>query len=397
VSGFGYTCGAIASPLVAVCSSQGRRVSRKSKRRKPAPGDIKIHRRTQPGAPPGVVLADPSQPQPVIHVIAYGADGVVERDAADADEAHALVGQQPLTWINVEGLGDAATIERFGELFGLHRLALEDTVNVHQRAKVDDYGEILFIVLRMVHCRERCATEQLSMFIGTNWLLTFQQGHPGDSFDRVRARIREGSGRMRQLGSDYLAYALVDATIDNYYPVLEIYAERIDELEEKVLEAAHQKVVDQLHEVKADLLILRRAIWPLRDAISSLARDENPRISDNTRIYLRDCYDHVVQVVELVETYRELTADLRDLYMSSLSNRINETMRVLTIISTIFMPLTFIAGIYGMNFDPATSPWNMPELRWSFGYPLALTLMILTTLGMLVYFYRQGWIFRGRG
>jgi magnesium transporter len=374
-------------------------VSRKHRRRK-APSDIKIHRRAAPGSPPGLVLTDPEQPAPTIHVIAYGNGDVLERNVASADAAHAIVGQQPLTWINVEGLGDARVIERLGELLGLHRLALEDTVNVHQRAKVEDYGEVLFVVLRMVHGIEesgnpRCGTEQLSLYIGPNWLLTFQEGHPGDSFDRVRTRIREGSGKMRQLGTDYLAYALIDAVIDNYYPVLEVYAERLDELEELVVDSSRREVFNRLHEVKADLLILRRAIWPLRDGISLLARGEHPRISDHTRLFLRDCYDHVVQVVELVETYRELTADLRDLHMSSISNRINETMRVLTIISTIFIPLTFIAGIYGMNFDYSASPLNMPELHWYFGYPLALLLMAATSAGMLIFFYRQGWTFRG--
>jgi magnesium transporter len=370
-------------------------MSRRNKRRKLPKKEISIHRRTEPGASPGMILPDPSHHAPTIHVIAYGANGVLERDVKTADEARALVGQNPVTWINVEGLGDAATIERFGELFGLHRLALEDTVNVHQRAKVESYGQVLFIVLRMVSCGDRCSTEQISMFVGPTWLITFQEGQPGDSFDRVRARIRSGS-RILQLGSDYLTYTLIDAVIDNYYPVLEIYAERLDELEDLVLEARSRRAIDDLHSVKADLLILRRAIWPLRDAIALLARDENPLITDNTRIYLRDCYDHVVQVVELVETYRELTADLRDLYMSSLSNRINETMRVLTIISTIFIPLTFIAGIYGMNFDPDSSPWNMPELRWEYGYPATLAVMAATAIGMMVFFYRQGWIFRGR-
>jgi magnesium transporter len=371
-------------------------VSRKRRRWKLPQRDIKIHRQTQPGSAPGLVVPGPEHKPPQIFVIGYGTNGVAEKQVTKPDEAFALVGQQAMTWINVEGLGDAATIERFGELFGLHRLALEDTVNVHQRPKIDDYGQVLFVVLRMIHCTDRCATEQLTLFIGPNWLLTFQEGAPGDSFDRVRSRIREGSGKIRQLGSDYLAYSLIDAAIDHYYPVLEVYAERLDELEDAVIESHDRHAIDRLHEVKADLLVLRRAIWPLREAMAQLARDETPRITDNTRLYLRDCYDHVVQVVDLIETYRELTADLRDLYMSSISNRINETMRILTIISTIFMPLTFIAGIYGMNFDPGVSPWNMPELRWEYGYPYSLVLMALTTLGMLIYFYRQGWAFRSR-
>ena len=368
-------------------------MSRKNRHKKP-PREITIHRREAPGSSPGLVLADPAQPKPHIHVLAYGPEALEECDAVSADEAFAFVGRRQITWINVEGLGDATIIERFGELFGLHRLALEDSINVHQRAKVEDYGDVLFIVLRMVHCNDlagrRCGTEQISLFLGPNWVLTFQEGHPGDSFDRVRSRIRDKAGRMRALGSDYLAYALIDATIDNYYPVLEVYAERLDELEEQVLDARPSKAIDHLHEVKADLLILRRAIWPLRDAMAYLAREETTRFSDTTRPYLRDCYDHIVQVVELVETYRELTADLRDLYMSSLSNRINETMRVLTVISTLFIPLTFIAGVYGMNFD------NMPELHWTFGYPLAIAWMVVTAIGMLIYFYRMGWIFRGR-
>jgi magnesium transporter len=371
-------------------------MSRKRHRRAP-----KITRRTQPGSAPGVVVTDPDQPKSTTHVISYGGGEAVEMQAAGPDEFKALVGRRPVTWIDVEGLGDAATIERFGELFGLHRLALEDTVNVHQRAKVETYGEVLFIVLRMVYCeddeRGRCGTEQVSLFVGTNWLISFQEGRPGDCFDRVRGRLRDKSGKMQTLGSDYLAYALIDAVIDNYYPVLEHYAERLDDLEDMLIEPAGRRVIDKLHEVKHDLLVLRRAIWPVRDAMAFLARDDNPRISDNTRLYLRDCYDHVVQVVELIETYRELTADLRDLYMSSISNRINETMRVLTIFSTFFIPLTFIVGIYGMNFDwhNGDDPLNMPELHWRYGYPMVWAAMSATAVSMLIYFYRRGWIFRG--
>jgi magnesium transporter len=370
-------------------------MSRKHRRAKPSRRDITIRRRTPPGASPGQVIPDPSQPKPTINVLAFGEDGVTSEAVPDAATARAMVGRRAMTWINVEGLGDARTIEQFGELFHLHRLALEDTVNVHQRAKVDDYGEVMFIVMRMVSCRERCATEQLSLFVGPNWVLTFQEGTPGDPFDRIRARVREG-GRIRQLGSGYFAYARMDAVIDAFYPVLEVYAERIDELEDRATQPRNMRVMDELHEVKADLLVLRRALWPLRDAMAMLARDETSRFPETVRPYLRDCYDHVVQVVELIETYRELTADLRDLHMTSLSNRINETMRVLTIISTIFIPLTFVAGIYGMNFDPDFSPWNMPELRWYYGYPATLLVMLVMGLAMVGYFYRQGWIFNGK-
>jgi len=255
-------------------------------------------------------------------------------------------------------------------------------------------------VLRMASVQERCTTEQISIFVGKNFVLTFQEGQPGDSFDRVRTRLRENSGRIRTAGSDYLAYAMIDAVIDGYYPVLETYAERIDALEDIVLEGPKRQVFDKLHEVKSDLLLLRRAIWPQREAIAILSRETSNRFNEQTRPYLRDCYDHIVQIVELVETYRELTADLRDLYMSTISNRINETMRILTIISTIFMPLTFIAGIYGMNFHTDVSPWNMPELGWYYGYPLCLLAMLITAIAMLIFFYRQGWIFqrlRSRG
>jgi magnesium transporter len=373
-------------------------MSRRNRHRKTP----KVVRRTQPGAAPGSIIPDPSQPKPKISVIAYGAGDEVEIHVNSPEEAKALVGRRPVTWIDVEGLGDAKTIEQFGELFGLHRLALEDTINAHQRAKVETYGEILFIVLRMVFCSEehggRCGTEQVSIFVGPNWLISFQEGRPGDSFNRVRGRLREGAGKMRALGSDYLAYALLDAVIDNYYPVLELYAMRLDDLEEFVLDPkVSRTVMDQLHEVKADLLVLRRTLWPLRDAMAVLAREDSPQISDNTRLFLRDCYDHIVQLVELIETYRELTADLRDLYMSSISNRINETMRVLTIFSTFFIPLTFIVGIYGMNFDyrDGEAPLNMPELRWYWGYPMVWMVMLISAGSMLIYFYKRGWIFRG--
>lgn len=365
------------------------------RKHRPQRQELKIKRRTKPGSSPGQIKPDPEQPKPAIHVLAYGPQGVTETDVRDVNDVPALLFKHEVTWLNVDGLGDAKTIERLGELFNLHRLALEDVVSQHQRAKIDDYGDHLFIVMRMASCEERAQTEQLSLFLGKNFVITFQGGPPGDSFDRVRQRIRDQAGKIGTRGPDYLAYALIDAAIDAYYPVLEIYSERLDLLEDMVLERPDTSLMDLLHTVKADLLMLRRAIWPMREAVASVTREASELISDDTRVYLRDCYDHVVQIVDLVETYRELTADLRDLYMSALSNRINETMRVLTIISTMFIPLTFIAGIYGMNFenDDGRKPLNMPELHHPYGYVACLAVMAVLAVGMLFYFYRQGWIF----
>ncbi|WP_254512563.1 magnesium/cobalt transporter CorA [Anatilimnocola floriformis] len=365
------------------------------RKHKPQRPELKVKNRTKPGSSPGQITPDPSQPKPTIHVIAYGNAGVTETDVPDVNDLPALLYKHEVTWINIDGFGDVKTIERLGEMFNLHRLALEDVVSQHQRAKIDDYGDLMFIVMRMASCPDRAHTEQLNLFLGKNFILTFQGGPPGDSFDRVRQRIRDQAGKICSRGPDYLAYALIDAAIDAYYPVLEIYSERLDTLEDQVLERPDTSLMDSLHTVKADLLMLRRAIWPMREAVATITREASDLIQDDTRVYLRDCYDHIVQIVDLVETYRELTADLRDLYMSALSNRINETMRVLTIISTMFIPLTFIAGIYGMNFDykEGEMPLNMPELHHRYGYVICLGVMVVLAIGMLIYFYRQGWIF----
>lgn len=365
------------------------------RKHKPQRHELKVKRRTKPGSSPGQIAPDPAQPKPSFHVFAYGPTGVTETNVDTVNEIPALLYKHDVTWVNVDGLGDAKEIERLGELFNLHRLALEDVVSQHQRAKIDDYGDHLFIVARMASCDERAQTEQLSLFLGKNFVITLQGGPPGDSFNRVRQRIRDQAGKIGSRGPDYLAYALLDAAIDAYYPVLEVYSERLDLLEEQVLDRPDTTLMDALHTVKADLLMLRRAIWPMREAVAALTREASDLIRDDTRVYLRDCYDHIVQIVDLVETYRELTADLRDLYMSALSNRINETMRVLTIISTLFIPLTFIAGIYGMNFDYAEGamPLNMPELHHPYGYVACLSVMGVLAVGMLYYFFRQGWIF----
>ena len=349
-----------------------------------------ISRRTKPGAAPGTIAVDPCASAPVLHVIAYGKDQFLERTNVSVAEVGHLLGKHPVVWLNVDGLGDAETIVAVGKLFGAHNLALEDVVNEHQRPKVDDYGSHLFIVVRMIHGGERCQSEQLSIFLGTNFIVTFQD-IPGDSLGPVRERLRQGIGRIRESGADYLAYSILDATIDGYYPVIEQLSDRLEDLEDAVISNADEHSLETLRAMKQDLLTIRRAIWPHREAFGNLVREPHAMISDATRVYLRDVYDHVVQVIDLVEVYRELVMDLRDFYMSAISNRINETMRVLTIVSTIFIPITFIVGVYGMNFDRA-SPWNMPELGWKYGYLGIWGLMIATTTFMLYYFRRQGWI-----
>ena len=348
-------------------------------------------RRTAPAPLPGSIVADPLAKRPRLTVIAYGPDRVVERSIDLPEEVAELRGQFPVLWLNVDGLGDAATIEHVGELFGLHRLALEDAVNTHQRAKLDLFETSVFIVARMADTRRPVTLEQLSLFLGADFVVTFQESE-GDCWDPLRNRIREGAGRARHQGPDFLVYCLIDAAIDAYFPLLEACGDDLDSIEESVVAQPGRESLDRLHHMKGELLALRRAIWPHREMLAALARESTPFVTDSTRLYLRDCHDHVIQIADLLETYRELTADLRDLYMSAVSNRINETMRVLTIIATIFIPITFIASIFGMNFDPGASPWNMPELRWRWGYPVALFAMALTAAGMGWYFYRRGWL-----
>lgn len=347
--------------------------------------------RPPPGAAPGTLITDPDAPRPVMTVFAFGPDGFVEQRLERAEQAAEYVGRWPVTWVNVDGLGDKATIETLSTLFHIHPLAQEDIIYVHQRAKVETYKDNQFIVVRMVSLKDRIETEQVSFFLGANYVLTFQE-RPGDCFDPVRERIRKGGVRLRSSGADYLAYCLLDSVVDAYYPLLEAYGERLDALQDRVITKPDSGKLLQIHNARRDLRVLRRAIWPLREVFNTLCRDPLPLVQDETRLFFRDCYDHTIQVVDLVETYREISSDLTDLYLSGLSNRMNNIMKVLTIIATIFMPLTFVAGIYGMNFNPEASRWNMPELNWKYGYLFSLGLMLASVIGMLVFFRKRGWI-----
>lgn len=361
----------------------GRRKARRHRHK------LVIHRRTAPGSSPGTIVADPAARHSRVQVIAYGPDSFAEKELSNITETKDFLGRYPVVWINIDGLRDVSVIERLGEIFGLHRLALEDVVNTHQRAKVDIYGDILFIVARMADLEHRANTEQLSMFVGRNFVLTFQE-EAGDCWNPVRERIRQGAGRIRQTGADFLAYALLDSVIDAYFPLLEEIGERLDALEEDAVKG-DRRVMERMHSLHSELLLLRRAIRPHREALAELARESTPVITDQTKIFLRDCYDHVIQIIDLAETYRELTTDLRDLYLSAVGLRTNDIMRVLTVIATLFMPLSFIASVYGMNFD------EMPEIHWKWGYLWALSLMVLTAVAMLSYFAWRGWIGFSRG
>ncbi len=356
----------------------------------PLPRVHTFRRRSPVGAAPGTLISHPDAEPPVLRAIGYGPDTLEEVEITSPADLAALRGRWPTLWIDATGVGDAEAVAAIGEVFGLHRLALEDVVNVHQRPKVEEYPESLFAVARMATLGERVDTEQVSLFLGADWVVTFQE-REGDVWEPVRERLRAGRGRIRAAGSDYLFYAILDAVVDGYYPVLEEFGARLEFLEEEVIDDPREELVGVIHGARRDALALRQSVWPMREAMGQLYRDEFALVSPETRIYLRDAYDHAIQVIDLLENYREMASALLDVYLSSVSHRMNEVMKVLTIIATIFIPLTFIAGIYGMNFDPAASPWNMPELAWYWGYPAVWAVMLVIAGGLVLFFKRKGW------
>ncbi|MEC9344953.1 MAG: magnesium/cobalt transporter CorA [Pseudomonadota bacterium] len=345
------------------------------------------------GLSPGALVADPASIRPTIRLIAYSPDDIVEIQDCDIESALAARGSRDVVWIDVVGLGDVELIARIGRAFGLHHLALEDVVNLMQRPKVEEFDDHAFIVLRMMVHGRRPETEQMSIFVGEGFVISFQE-RPGDCLDAVRRRLRRGRGRVRREGADYLAYALIDAIVDGYFPVLEAFGEEIEQLEDEVLDSPRPEHVHRLHGIKRDLLLIRRALWPTRDMVNIIVRDEVEVFGRQARTFMRDVYDHSVQLMDVVETYREIASGLVEVYLSSQSARMNEVMKVLTIISTIFIPLGFLAGLWGMNFEH-DSMFGMPELQWKYGYPAALGLMLAVALSLLWYFRRKGWIGRG--
>jgi magnesium transporter len=347
-----------------------------------------------PGAPPGTLDLEPGAPPPDIVLIDYSEATATRSKLVNPQEAAAYLDTESVSWVDMLGLGNKETWRQMGQIFNLHLMTQEDVVNVPQRPKVVDYEDHLLIIAWMVMIKPNSFNfhkEQVSLILGKHYLLTVQEEPDYDCFDPVRDRIRKGQGSIRKHGADYLAYTLLDSIIDGFFPVLEVYGELIEELEDEVVVKPTRKTLEKIYKIRRELLTLRRAIWPQRDAINALIRDSSDLISPEVRIYLRDCYDHTVQVMDMVETYRELASGLMDVYLSSVGNKMNEIMKLLTVISSIFIPLTFVVGVYGMNFNTEKSPLNMPELNWYFGYPLCWGLMVTIASSLVYFFWRRGW------
>jgi magnesium transporter len=355
--------------------------------------------RIRPGAPPGTLTAMEAAEPPTFEVMVFGRDGVQEARVESLDAALARVVPGIVSWINIDGLGDPGVFARLGERFGLHPLALEDVLNVPHRPKVERFDKHMFLVMRTMRLERPPAPgsggngsggvvrdEQVSVFFGPDWVVTIQERSDGDSFQPVREAIRQGRGRVREAGADYLAYLLVDAVVDAYFPVVDALAEQMHALEEEALQPrAAEDTLLRLTRLRHDLIGVRRAVWPMREEIAVLQREESTLITAETRVFLRDVYDHTIQALEIVETLREMAVSMMEVFLSAQNQRLNEVMKVLTVIATLFIPLTFIASIYGMNFK------HMPELERPWAYPLVLAVMALAAAGMLAFFKRKGW------
>ena len=342
------------------------------------------------GLPPGtpVHLGERKSDTTRLTLLHYDEQRAVEQEMKTAQECLALRDSPGVSWINITGLHEVETLAQFGDAFGLHPLVLEDVLNTDQRPKLEDYGEYLYIVIKRLGNgapANEISTEQISLILGHNLVISFLESDSG-VFNVVKDRILNNRGRIRRLGADYLAYTLMDAVVDNYFAIFEKLGERIEILQETIISRPTPASLQTLHALKRELLFLRKSVWPLREVVSGLQRGDSTLIHKDTWFYLRDVYDHTIHVIDTIETYRDMLASMMDIYLSSLSIRLNEVMKVLTIIATIFMPLTFIVGLYGMNFQ------HMPELSWRWGYPLVLLVMAGIAAGMLVFFRRKKWI-----
>jgi magnesium transporter len=355
--------------------------------------EMKDHRKkrsSKSGLPPGtpVHIGEQKLETMFLTALTYSDQDFEEIHTARVEEILPLATVPANKWITVQGIHHIEGLQQLGTAFGLHPLVVEDIVNTDQRPKIEDYGEYLFIVLKAVVIHQEPQSfmaEQISLIVGVNFVLCFLEGSD-DPFVDLRDRLRNDKGRLRKMGTDYLTYAHIDTIVDQYFPLLEKLGEDIEELEERLITQADRKALRTLHQSKREMILLRRAIWPLREVLGHLERGESTLIHSSTHIYLRDVYDHTIQLIETTETYRDMLAGMMDIYLTSLSNKLNEAMKVLTVIATIFIPLTFIVGIYGMNFE------YMPELKWPWGYPLVMGFMLMLAIGMLWVFRTKHWI-----
>jgi magnesium transporter len=342
------------------------------------------------GLPPGTLIhiGERKTEEIKITIMDYDETQFQEKEAKTFEECFPYKGRPTVTWVNVDGIHQVQTLEKLGECFELHPLTLEDILNTDQRPKIEDFGEYMYVVLKMFSYDDKSneiLIEQVSLILGANFVLSFQE-NVGDVFNPIRERIRSGKGKIRKMGADYLVYALLDAIVDNYFIILEKIGEQIEFLEEKLVINPVPETLNIIHKLKKEMLFFRKSVWPLREVISVLERGESQLIKGSTKIFLRDVYDHNIQIIDTIEMLREMLSGMLDIYLTGISNRLNAVMKVLTIIATIFMPLTFIAGVYGMNFK------FMPELEWHWGYPVILLTMFAISISMLVYFKRKKWL-----
>jgi len=349
-----------------------------------------VKRSKKAGLPPGTLIhiGERKTEKTRITIIDYDETQFEEKQAKRIEECFPFKDKPTVTWINIDGIHQVEIIEKLGSHFGLHPLLLEDILNTEQRPKMEDFGDYIFVVLKMLYYGEHEAeieAEQVSLILGSNFVISLQESE-GDVFDPIRERIRKGKGRIRKAGADYLAYALLDAIVDNCFLILEKGGERIEDTEQQLATNPTPETLQLIRKLKKGMIFLRKAIWPLREVVSGLERCESVLIHESTGAYLRDVYDHTIQVIDTVESFRDMVSGMLDIYLSSISNKMNEVMKVLTIFAVIFIPLTFVAGIYGMNFQ------FMPELGWHWGYPMILIVMASIAAGMLGYFRRKRWL-----
>lgn len=330
----------------------------------------------------------------ILNVLSYGPEQWTQTEISHPQAATGTAEGYPVCWVDVQGLGTPPTLQQLSDVFELHPIMLDEVLDIPHRPTVSLYGDQVLVVMQMVRPAPQgygLLTQQVSFICQPDRLITFQEDTSWDCFEPVRDRIRRNLSPIRQQGIPFLAYSLIDSIIDSFFPVLEVYGEHLAALETEAVSAPTRHTLQKIHTLRREMLMLRRSLWPQRAVLNNLIRDGSTFLGPEVRLYLQDSYDHLIQVVDMMETYREVASSLMDMYLSSVSNRMNEVMKLLTVISTIFIPLTFIAGVYGMNFDPAASPWNMPELTSQWGYPACLGGMAAIATGLILFFWRQGW------